>query len=43
VWGSRDELRKTWQLDRRFEPGGRDDEAYERWRAAVELASTHPS
>ncbi|MFI7447038.1 FGGY family carbohydrate kinase [Nonomuraea sp. NPDC049714] len=43
VWGSRDELRKTWQLDRRFEPGGRDDEAYERWRAAIDLATARPS
>ncbi|MER6945628.1 glycerol kinase [Nonomuraea sp. NPDC000554] len=39
VWASADELRKTWQLDRRFEPGERDDAAYERWRAAVSLAS----
>ncbi|MFC5816346.1 glycerol kinase GlpK [Nonomuraea harbinensis] len=38
VWGSREELRKTWQLDRRFEPGGRDDALYDRWRRAVELA-----
>lgn len=43
VWGSVEDLRKTWQLDRRFEPGARDDEAYERWRAAVDLATTHPS
>ncbi|WP_219470907.1 FGGY family carbohydrate kinase [Nonomuraea rhizosphaerae] len=40
VWGSADELRETWRLDRRFEPGRRDDHAYERWRAAVNLAST---
>ncbi|MGN9839550.1 glycerol kinase GlpK [Nonomuraea sp. H19] len=39
VWGSRAELRKTWHLERRFEPGERDDAAYERWRAAVALAS----
>ncbi|MCK2220743.1 glycerol kinase [Actinomadura sp. ATCC 31491] len=39
VWGSRAELRKTWQLDRRFEPGARDDAGYERWRAAVRLAA----
>ncbi|MFD1535934.1 glycerol kinase GlpK [Nonomuraea guangzhouensis] len=39
VWGSADELRETWRLDRRFEPGTRDDAAYERWRAAVALAS----
>ncbi|MEU8249387.1 glycerol kinase [Nonomuraea sp. NPDC048916] len=41
VWGSADELRKTWQLDRRFEPGERDDAGYRRWLAAVRLASTH--
>ncbi|GAA2207263.1 glycerol kinase GlpK [Nonomuraea monospora] len=39
VWGSQGELRKTWHLDRRFEPGARDDDAYERWRAAVRLAT----
>ncbi|MER7500018.1 glycerol kinase GlpK [Nonomuraea pusilla] len=39
VWGSTAELRKTWQLDRRFEPGARDDAAYGRWREAVRLAS----
>ncbi|WP_219514205.1 FGGY family carbohydrate kinase [Nonomuraea ceibae] len=38
VWGSADELRETWRLERRFEPGARDDAAYERWRAAVALA-----
>ncbi|MDA0634632.1 glycerol kinase GlpK [Nonomuraea sp. MCN248] len=37
VWGSAEELRKTWQLDRRFEPGERDDARYDRWRKAVEL------
>ncbi|MFI9551417.1 FGGY family carbohydrate kinase [Nonomuraea endophytica] len=37
VWGSADELRATWRLDRRFEPGARDDAAYDRWRAAVAL------
>ncbi|WP_049576493.1 FGGY family carbohydrate kinase [Nonomuraea sp. SBT364] len=40
VWGSAAELRQTWRLDRRFEPGERDDAAYERWRAAVALAVT---
>ncbi|MGI5270701.1 FGGY family carbohydrate kinase [Nonomuraea sp. CA-218870] len=40
VWGSAEELRKTWQLDRRFEPGERDDAAYTRWREAVALAMT---
>jgi glycerol kinase len=46
VWSSTAELAQTWRLDRRFEPtksayddesGGRDD-AYRRWRAAVERA-----
>ncbi|MDX6287995.1 MAG: glycerol kinase [Frankiales bacterium] len=36
VWSSTDELRDTWRLDRRFEPGKRDDAAYTRWRAAVD-------
>ncbi|TQN31326.1 glycerol kinase [Haloactinospora alba] len=36
VWESTEELARTWQLDRRFEPGQRDDTAYRRWRAAVE-------
>jgi glycerol kinase len=36
VWGSPEELRDTWRLDRRFEPGPRDEAAYTRWRAAVE-------
>jgi glycerol kinase len=35
VWSSQEELRATWQLDRRFEPGQRDDAGYERWQAAV--------
>jgi glycerol kinase len=35
VWSSTDELRATWQLDRRFEPGSRDDSAHRRWREAV--------
>jgi len=39
LWGSTDDLRETWQLDRRFDPGG-DREAYDaahrRWAAAVE-------
>ncbi|SPL96119.1 unnamed protein product [[Actinomadura] parvosata subsp. kistnae] len=39
MWGSQAELRKTWHLERRFEPGERDDAAYERWRAAVRLAT----
>ncbi len=38
VWGSTDELRATWRLDRRFQPapGARDDGRHARWRAAVE-------
>src|SRR3954462_5340207 len=35
VWSSTDELRDTCQVDRVFEPGQRDDAAYDRWRAAV--------
>jgi glycerol kinase len=35
VWSSTDELRETWRLDRRFEPGERDDAAYARWQEAV--------
>ena len=39
VWSSTDELRETWQLDRRFEPSGDRaamDTAHARWRGAVE-------
>jgi glycerol kinase len=36
VWADTDALRETWQLDRRFEPGRRDDRAYARWTEAVE-------
>jgi glycerol kinase len=35
VWASRDELAATWQLDRRFTPGSRDDGGHARWRSAV--------
>jgi glycerol kinase len=37
VWTSTDELRQTWQLDRRFEPapGVRDGMGYAAWRDAV--------
>jgi glycerol kinase len=40
VWSSTEQLADTWRLDRRFEPtAGTDrDEAYRRWRAAVERA-----
>jgi glycerol kinase len=36
TWSSTAELAETWQLDRRFEPGPRDDTGYDRWRIAVE-------
>ncbi len=39
VWESTEDLRETWQLDRRFEPSGdraRADAAHARWRDAVE-------
>jgi glycerol kinase len=41
VWSSTEDLRKTWQLDRRFEPSGdrmKADAAHARWRNAVERA-----
>jgi glycerol kinase len=42
VWSSTDELRDTWQLDRRFEPdpaaAERAAEGYRRWQRAVERA-----
>jgi glycerol kinase len=41
VWGSTNDLRETWQLDRRFEPEGDRapaDAAYARWQDAVERA-----
>ena len=36
VWSSRDELAATWQLDKRFTAGPRDEAAHQRWRSAVE-------
>ncbi|GIH23059.1 glycerol kinase 2 [Acrocarpospora phusangensis] len=36
VWSSVEELRKTWHLDRRFDPGQGDGAAYDRWQRAVE-------
>ena len=36
VWSSLDELRQTWQLDKRFEPGERDESSYTRWQQAVQ-------
>ncbi len=35
VWSSTDELKRTWRLQKRFEPGARDDAAHRRWRSAV--------
>ena len=35
IWATTDELAATWLLDRRFEPGPRDDAAHARWRDAV--------
>jgi glycerol kinase len=35
TWSSTAELAATWRLDRRFDPGLRDDAAYGRWRDAV--------
>jgi glycerol kinase len=36
VWASTDELAETWRLDRRFDPGERDEAAYRRWQEAVQ-------
>jgi glycerol kinase len=36
VWSSLDETAATWRLDRRFEPGARDEAGYARWCRAVE-------
>jgi glycerol kinase len=36
VWSSLDEVAATWRLDRRFEPGARDDAGYARWCRAVQ-------
>jgi glycerol kinase len=35
VWASTGELAATWRLDRRFDPGERDDAAHLRWREGV--------
>ncbi len=43
VWSSTEELRHTWQLDRRFEPQvdrATADAAHARWRRAVERAKS---
>jgi len=34
-WSSTDELAATWKLDRRFDPGQRDESTHGRWREAV--------
>ena len=36
IWASPAELAASWQLDRRFAPGARDEDAHARWRSAVE-------
>ena len=36
IWSSTAEVAASWQLDRRFVPGSRDETAHARWRAAVE-------
>ncbi len=36
VWGSQEELAQTWQSDRTFEPGERDERGHRAWRVAVE-------
>jgi glycerol kinase len=36
LWSSFDELADTWRLERRFEPGPRDESAHRRWRSAVD-------
>lgn len=38
VWSDTAEIAATWQLDARFTPGRRDDEAHARWRKAVDRA-----
>lgn len=35
VWAGTAELADTWALDRRFDPGSRDDAGYLRWREAI--------
>jgi glycerol kinase len=36
IWSSADDLRAARRIDRRFEPGPRDQVAHRQWRAAVE-------
>ncbi|HEY3503872.1 MAG TPA: glycerol kinase GlpK [Actinocatenispora sp.] len=43
VWGSTDELARTWQLDARFTPSGTPDEDdYRLWRTAVDRSRDWP-
>jgi glycerol kinase len=42
VWASTAELADTWRLDRRFEPGPRDDAGYARWQEAVVRSKSWP-
>jgi glycerol kinase len=41
TWSSTEELRDTWRLDRRFEPGERNDADYDRWLDAVRRARSN--
>jgi glycerol kinase len=43
TWSSTEELRDTWRLDKRFEPGPRDDTDHDRWLDAVRRARTTPA
>jgi glycerol kinase len=40
VWAGTDELRETWRLDKRFEPGPRNDADYTRWLDAIRRTRT---
>jgi glycerol kinase len=39
VWSSREELRKVFKLDRKFEPEPFDEQVFESWTGAVELSA----
>jgi glycerol kinase len=43
TWSSTDELRDTWRLDKRFEPGERNDDDYAAWQDAVRRAASQPA
>jgi glycerol kinase len=43
VWSSTEELRETWRLDKRFEPGERDEASYIRWQEAVKRSRSWAS